>query len=66
MLVHRALTSTACLDEEHFRLVLQTWTVSIVKKSKNLLELPETNEGEGKLGGCETSSSPTRTNAAIT
>lgn len=45
----RALTSTAGLDEEHFRLVLQTRAVGIVKDLENLLQLPERKEGEGRV-----------------
>lgn len=51
-----ALTSTAGLDEEHLRLVLQARAIGIVKKPKNLLELPER---KGKL------SSPNHTTAVF-
>lgn len=43
----RALTSTAGLDEEHFRLVLQARAVGVVKEPENLLQLPGRSREKG-------------------
>lgn len=45
----RALTSTAGLDEEHLRLVLQAWAVGIVKEPEHLLQLPRRSKEGGQL-----------------
>lgn len=45
----RALTSTAGLDEEHLRLVLQARAVGVVKEPEHLLQLPRRSKEGGQL-----------------
>lgn len=46
----QSLTSPTCLDEEHFRLILKTRAIRIVKKTENFLQLEK--EQEEKVTEC--------------